>query len=105
MGATAAINGLKNQSHHDQAHNKSTRFIGRTIKTQTKSEILELISPEKIISEDGRSDHPDQNLVNTYYLVIAFLDLLKHRVELFLLFGRNKLGASTKCITDQPKLG
>ena len=105
MGATAAINGLKNQSHHDHDHDKSTRFIGQISKTQTKSEILELISAEKIISEDGRSDHPDQNLVDTYYLLIVFLDLLKHRVELFLLFGRNKLGAGTKCIADQPELG
>ena len=44
-------------------------------------------------------------LIKTYYLLIIFLDLLKHRVELFLLFGRNKLGASTKCIADQPELG
>ena len=66
---------------------------------------MELISPEKIISEDRRSQHHDQNLVDTYYLLIVFLDLLKHSVELFLLFSRNKLGASTKCIADQPELG
>ena len=37
-------------------------------------------------------------------LLIIFLEFLKHRVEFFLLFGRNKLGASTKCIADQPEL-
>ena len=58
-----------------------------------------------MILDDVRSDHSDQNLVDTYYLLIVFLDLLKHRVELFLLFGRHKLGASTKCIADQPELG
>ena len=44
-------------------------------------------------------------LIKTSYLLIVFLDLLKHRVELFLLFGGNKLWASTKCIADQPELG
>ena len=58
-----------------------------------------------MILDDVRSDYSDQNLVDTYYLLIVFLDLLKHCVELFLLFGRNKLGASTKCIADQPELG
>ena len=78
---------------------------GGQTQTQTKSAKLELISPEKIISKDDRSDHPDQNFVDTYYLLIIFFELLKHLVELFLLFGRNKLGASTKCIADQPELG
>ena len=35
-------------------------------------------------------------------LLIIFLDLLKHRVVRFFRCGRNKLGASAKCIADQP---
>ena len=37
-------------------------------------------------------------------LLIIFLELLKHCVELFLLLGRNKLGASPQRIADQSEL-
>jgi hypothetical protein len=37
-------------------------------------------------------------------LIILF-DLLKHRVELFLLFGRNKLWTCPQRIANQPELG
>ena len=37
-------------------------------------------------------------------LLIIFLELLKHCVELFLLLGRNKLWASPQRIADQSEL-
>ena len=37
-------------------------------------------------------------------LLIVFLELLKHFIELFLLLGRNKLGASTQRIAHQSEL-
>ena len=38
-------------------------------------------------------------------LLIILFDLLKHRVELFLLFGRNKLWTCPQRIANQPELG
>ena len=38
-------------------------------------------------------------------LLIILFDLLKHRIELFLLFGRNKLWTCPQRITNQPELG
>ena len=38
-------------------------------------------------------------------LLIILFDLLKHRVELFLLFGRNKLWTRPQRIANQPELG
>ena len=45
----------------------------------------------------------NQNLEST--LLIILFDLLKHCVELFLLFGRNKLWTRLQRIANQPELG
>ena len=108
MGATAAIDGL--EINHlimtSQIRNRRRTIDNKNrkqkteckknieIKTSTKSFYLETI--KFIISINGNFESA---------LLIILFDLLKHCVELFLLFGRNKLWTCPQRIANQPELG
>ena len=57
----------------------------------------------KILFRHRQSYRNSRSALKTNLLII-FLELLKHCVELLLLLGRNKLGASPQRIADQSEL-